>query len=67
MPSSISLTPPGRAATSVWPDHPLAAAALIAGFTLLRLWLAATTPLLPQEAYYWSWSLHPAAGYHFGQ
>ena len=63
MPSSISLTPPGRAATSVWPDHPLAAAALIAGFTLLRLWLAATTPLLPQEAYYWSWSLHPAAGY----
>ena len=33
-------------------------ALLIAGFTLLRLLLAATVPLLPQEAYYWSWSLH---------
>jgi 4-amino-4-deoxy-L-arabinose transferase-like glycosyltransferase len=38
-------------------------ALLIAGFTLLRLLLAATTPLLPQEAYYWSWSRHLAAGY----
>ena len=36
---------------------------MIAGFTLLRLLLAATTPLLPQEAYYWSWSQHPALGY----
>jgi 4-amino-4-deoxy-L-arabinose transferase-like glycosyltransferase len=41
----------------------LALPALIAGFTLLRLLLAATTPLLPQEAYYWSWSLHPALSY----
>ncbi|HPO19070.1 MAG TPA: glycosyltransferase family 39 protein [Rubrivivax sp.] len=62
MPSSISLNPPGRAAIA-WADHRLAAAALIAGFTLLRLVLAATAPLLPQEAYYWSWSLHPAPGY----
>jgi len=31
---------------------------LIAGFTLLRLVLAAMVPLLPQEAYYWSWSRH---------
>ncbi|HOM15062.1 MAG TPA: hypothetical protein PLB41_17300, partial [Rubrivivax sp.] len=59
MPSSISLNPPGRAAIA-WADHRLAAAALIAGFTLLRLVLAATAPLLPQEAYYWSWSQHPA-------
>lgn len=36
---------------------------MIVGFTLLRLFLAATTPLLPQEAYYWSWSQHPALGY----
>ncbi len=32
--------------------------ALILGFTLLRLLLAATVPLLPQEAYYWTWSCH---------
>jgi len=31
---------------------------LIAYFTLLRLALAAIVPLLPQEAYYWSWSRH---------
>jgi hypothetical protein len=36
---------------------------LIAAFTLLRLLLAASTPLLPQEAYYWSWSRHPALSY----
>ena len=35
-------------------EHPLALAALIGGFTLLRLLLAATAPLLAQEAYYWS-------------
>ena len=44
-------------------EHPLALAALIGGFTLLRLLLAATAPLLPQEAYYWSWSLHPDFSY----
>ncbi len=38
-------------------------AALIAGFTLLHLALAATMPLLPQEAYYWVWSLHPDWSY----
>jgi 4-amino-4-deoxy-L-arabinose transferase-like glycosyltransferase len=36
---------------------------LIAAFTSLRLLLAAVTPLLPQEAYYWSWSRHLAASY----
>jgi hypothetical protein len=36
---------------------------LIASFTLLRLLLAAGMPLLPQEAYYWSWSRHLAASY----
>ena len=36
---------------------------LIAAFTLLRLLLAAVTPLLPQEAYYWSWSRHLAGSY----
>jgi 4-amino-4-deoxy-L-arabinose transferase-like glycosyltransferase len=40
------------------PDRAHSIAWLIAGFTLLRLLLAAAVPLLPQEAYYWSWSRH---------
>ncbi|HMO48235.1 MAG TPA: glycosyltransferase family 39 protein [Rubrivivax sp.] len=48
---------------AAWAAQPGAIAALIAGFTLLRLLLAATVPLLPQEAYYWNWSLHPALSY----
>ncbi|HEX8850825.1 MAG TPA: glycosyltransferase family 39 protein [Gemmatimonadaceae bacterium] len=36
--------------------------ALVAGF-LLRVVLAARTPLFPDEAYYWEWSRHLAAGY----
>jgi 4-amino-4-deoxy-L-arabinose transferase-like glycosyltransferase len=44
-------------------EHKHAIAALIAAFTLLRLLLAGTVPLLPQEAYYWSWSQHLAPGY----
>lgn len=40
------------------PDRTHSIAWLIAGFTVLRLLLAATAPLLPQEAYYWSWSRH---------
>lgn len=36
---------------------------LIAGFTLLRLLMAATVPLLPQEAYYWTWSRFPDLSY----
>ncbi len=39
-------------------DRPHAIALLIAGVTTLRLLLAATVPLLPQEAYYWTWSRH---------
>ncbi len=55
--------PPGSLTRSAWTSarasvgaHPVAA--LIAGFTLLRVLLAAIVPLLPQEAYYWTWSLH---------
>jgi 4-amino-4-deoxy-L-arabinose transferase-like glycosyltransferase len=44
-------------------EHTHGIAALIAAFTLLRLLLAATAPLLPQEAYYWTWSQHLAPGY----
>jgi 4-amino-4-deoxy-L-arabinose transferase-like glycosyltransferase len=38
-------------------------AALIAALTLLRLGLAATLPLAPDEAYYWVWSHALAPGY----
>ncbi|MES2185049.1 MAG: glycosyltransferase family 39 protein [Pseudomonadota bacterium] len=36
---------------------------LIAAFTLLRLVLAATAPLTPEEAYYWTWSRFPDWSY----
>jgi len=39
-------------------DRPRSIALLIAAVTLVRLLLAATVPLLPQEAYYWTWSRH---------
>ncbi len=45
------------------PTRPRAVALLILGFTVFRLLLAAFAPLLPQEAYYWSWSLHPDWSY----
>jgi 4-amino-4-deoxy-L-arabinose transferase-like glycosyltransferase len=38
-------------------------AAALAALTLLRLIVAATTPLAPDEAYYWTWSHTLAAGY----
>jgi 4-amino-4-deoxy-L-arabinose transferase-like glycosyltransferase len=54
-------TTPGRGLVeALRPNGPLL---LIAAFTLLRLLLAASTPLLPQEAYYWSWSRHLAGSY----
>jgi 4-amino-4-deoxy-L-arabinose transferase-like glycosyltransferase len=36
---------------------------LIALLLLLRAVMAAQLPLSADEAYYWLWSLHPAAGY----
>ncbi|MBM2827818.1 MAG: 2 protein [Actinobacteria bacterium] len=36
---------------------------LLAGFHIVRLLLAARLPLIPDEAYYWYWSLHPDASY----
>src|ERR1700677_5133360 len=35
----------------------------LAGLTLVRLWVAAVTPLAPDEAYYWVWSRALAPGY----
>lgn len=39
------------------------AIALVVAATVIRALLAATIPLLPDEAYYWDWSRHIAAGY----
>ncbi|HYN58662.1 MAG TPA: glycosyltransferase family 39 protein [Rubrivivax sp.] len=59
-PSALAITPARRLPEALLLNGPVL---LIAAFTLLRLLLAATTPLLPQEAYYWSWSRHPALSY----
>ncbi len=40
-----------------------AALAALAALTLVRLVVAATVPLAPDEAYYWIWSRHLQAGY----
>ncbi|HSN63036.1 MAG TPA: glycosyltransferase family 39 protein, partial [Azonexus sp.] len=45
------------------PDRAGSIGLLILGFTLLRLLLAALVPLLPQEAYYWTWSRYPDWSY----
>jgi 4-amino-4-deoxy-L-arabinose transferase-like glycosyltransferase len=36
----------------------------LVGLTVLRLMLAASLPLAPDEAYYWLWSQHLQAGYY---
>jgi 4-amino-4-deoxy-L-arabinose transferase-like glycosyltransferase len=45
------------------PDQARSIGLLILGFTLLRLLLATLVPLLPQEAYYWTWSRYPDWSY----
>jgi 4-amino-4-deoxy-L-arabinose transferase-like glycosyltransferase len=39
------------------------ALAILVGAAMLRLLLAIAVPLVPDEAYYWEWSRHLAAGY----
>jgi 4-amino-4-deoxy-L-arabinose transferase-like glycosyltransferase len=41
----------------------IVAAAILAALTLLRAYAAFNVPLTADEAYYWTWSLHPAYGY----
>ncbi len=41
----------------------IAAAILVGALTLLRAYAAFNVPLTADEAYYWTWSLHPAYGY----
>ena len=57
-PASLSPAPPGASRWDGLAAGPGSVAGLVVAFTLLRLLLAATAPLLPQEAYYWTWSLH---------
>jgi len=63
IPATPSILPGATDHGLPWARRLHGPALLIAGFTLLRLLLAAITPLLPQEAYYWSWSRHLATGY----
>lgn len=39
------------------------AMASVLGVTLIHLWLAPRTELIPEEAYYWTYSQHPALSY----
>src|ERR1700722_9281182 len=39
------------------------AAVLIGSMSLIRLYAAFNFPLTTDEAYYWTWSLHPSIGY----
>jgi 4-amino-4-deoxy-L-arabinose transferase-like glycosyltransferase len=41
----------------------IAAAIVVGALTLLRAYAAFNVPLTADEAYYWTWSLHPAYGY----
>lgn len=41
----------------------IGAAIVVAALTLLRAYAAFNVPLTADEAYYWTWSLHPAYGY----
>jgi 4-amino-4-deoxy-L-arabinose transferase-like glycosyltransferase len=41
----------------------IAAAAVVGVLTVLRAYAAFNVPLTPDEAYYWTWSVHPAFGY----
>lgn len=41
---------------------PIAAGCVLA-LTIIRLWLAGQTELIPEEAYYWAYAQHPSLGY----
>jgi 4-amino-4-deoxy-L-arabinose transferase-like glycosyltransferase len=41
----------------------IVAAIVVGALTLLRAYAAFNVPLTADEAYYWTWSLHPAYGY----
>jgi len=61
MPTEIETT----AATSRKPGNGLgmAVVAMVTGMTLLRFLLCGVMELIPEEAYYWTYSKHPALGY----
>src|SRR5580658_10099877 len=41
----------------------IAVVAMVTGMTLLRFLLCGVIELIPEEAYYWTYSKHPALGY----
>ncbi|MGL4287494.1 MAG: glycosyltransferase family 39 protein [Phreatobacter sp.] len=43
--------------------HAVTVTALVAGLTLVRLWVSGTIGLSPDETYYWIWSKNLAFGY----
>ncbi len=47
-------------------EHKLAvgALALVAAWTMIRLWFGSSIELLPEEAYYWTYTQHPALSYY---
>ncbi|MEI6655511.1 MAG: glycosyltransferase family 39 protein [Verrucomicrobiota bacterium] len=62
LPSDPALSP-----SEARPTHTLnpvlAAAAIVIGLALFRLWYSTHIDLVPDEAYYWVWSKHLAASY----
>jgi dolichol-phosphate mannosyltransferase len=54
-----SITTPREPDKGLW----LAVLAMAGGLTLLRFSLCGIIELLPEEAYYWTYSKHPALGY----
>jgi dolichol-phosphate mannosyltransferase len=59
MPAEDSITTSREPDKGLW----LAVLAMVTVLTLLRLWLCGIIELLPEEAYYWTYSKHPALGY----
>ncbi len=55
---------PGAGSGPVPPRGLAQAIALLAAATLIRLAIAASLPLVDDEAYYWTWSTRLAAGYY---
>jgi len=59
----VGATPTSRRRGGVSRDWRLALAVVI-GSAAVRLVIAGTTPLFPDETYYWEWSRHLAFGYY---
>ena len=63
VPRVTSLSPAGPPGTGSREPRTGSWRAIVFAATLVRLIVAASTPLFPDETYYWVWSRHLAAGY----